>query len=176
MHINTRVRYAIRMMADLARHRQDEPIALKDVAQRQHLSKLYLSQLVAPLKRALLLRSVWGNKGGYALARPASKIRLLDIMEAVDGPVALIDCPPDPACESVEYCECAPIWRDINQAVVGILRKHTLAEFAGSFHVARASKLCGIVSSKAEVRHEFRAGTESGHGKQKREAHTARKG
>jgi Rrf2 family cysteine metabolism transcriptional repressor len=95
MKINTRVRYAVRLMADIAKHGGGEPVPLKDVAERQGLSKLYLSQLSTPLRNASLLRSVWGNKGGYVLAAPPGDITLLDIIEAVDGPISVIDCVSD---------------------------------------------------------------------------------
>jgi Rrf2 family protein len=129
MKINTRVRYAIRMLADISQHGAGEPVPLKDVAERQDLSKLYLSQLAAPLRNASLLRSVWGNRGGYLLGRPADKIDLLDIIEAVDGPVSMIDCVLDPeTCDRIDYCECIGVWRDINDAIVRILEKYTLQD------------------------------------------------
>ena len=90
MRINTRVRYAIRMMADMAKYGHGEPVRLRDIAARQDLPKMYLSQLTAPLKNAALIKSFWGNRGGYALNRPASEISLLDIIEAVEGPIGLI--------------------------------------------------------------------------------------
>ena len=129
MKINTRVRYAIRMMADIAQHGAGEPVPLKDVAERQDLSKLYLSQLAAPLRNASLLRSVWGNRGGYVLGRPADSVNLKDIIEAVDGPVSMIDCVLDPeTCDRIDYCECIGVWRDINDAIVRILEKYTLQD------------------------------------------------
>ena len=129
MKINTRVRYAIRMMADIAQHGAGEPVPLKDVAERQDLSKLYLSQLAVPLRNTSLLRSVWGNRGGYVLGRPADKINLLDIIEAVDGPVSMIDCVLDPeTCDRIDYCECIGVWRDINDAIVRTLEKYTLQD------------------------------------------------
>ena len=127
MKINTRVRYAVRMMADIARHESEGPVPLKEVAERQGLSKLYLSQLATPLRNASLLKSVWGNKGGYMLARPAAKIPLLEIIEAVDGPVGIIDCVLDPSlCDRSPYCDSINVWRDINTAMVEVLRKYTL--------------------------------------------------
>ncbi len=129
MKINTRVRYAIRMMADIATNGGGAPVPLKDVADRQGLSKLYLSQLATPLRNASLLRSVWGNKGGYVLGRPAEAINLLDIIEAVDGPVGIIDCviAPD-SCDRIAYCESVGIWRDINEAITRILKDFTLGD------------------------------------------------
>ena len=129
MKINTRVRYAIRMMADIAARGDGEPVPLKEVAERQGLSKLYLSQLATPLRNSSLLRSVWGNKGGYVLARPAADINLLEIIEAVDGPVGVLDCVLEPeACDRIDYCECIGVWRDINDAMTRILEKYSLED------------------------------------------------
>ena len=129
MKLNTRVRYAIRMMADIARHCAERPVPLRDVARRQGLSKLYLSQLATPLRNAALLRSVWGNKGGYVLARPAEQINLRQIMEAVDGPVGIIECVENPeTCARVPYCETFEVWRNINAAITGVLENYTLKD------------------------------------------------
>jgi Rrf2 family protein len=129
MKVNTRVRYAIRMMADIARHGAGEPVPLSDVAERQGLSKLYLSQLATALRNASLLRSVWGNRGGYLLARPASEIKLLEIMEATDGPVNIIECVRDPEqCDRSARCEAIGVWRDINEAIMRVLARYTLED------------------------------------------------
>ena len=129
MKINTRVRYAIRMMADIAKNGLEAPVPLKDVARRQGLSRLYLSQLATPLRTASLLRSVWGNKGGYVLARSAAEIKLLDVIEAVDGPVGIIDCVLDPqSCDRMDDCETVAVWRDINNSITDILSKYTLED------------------------------------------------
>jgi Rrf2 family protein len=129
MKLNTRVRYAIRMMADIAKTAAAGPVPLKDVADRQGLSKLYLSQLATPLRNAGLLKSVWGNKGGYILGRPADQINLLEIMEAVDGRVSLIECVAEPGgCERAAFCETIDVWRDINTAVTRVLERYTLRD------------------------------------------------
>jgi Rrf2 family protein len=131
-------------MADIAKHGNGNPVPLKDVAGRQDLSKLYLSQLATPLRNAALLRSVWGNKGGYVLARPADQINLLEIMEAVDGPVSIIECVQAPgSCERAEMCESINVWRNINDAVTKTLKQYTLKDLADS-EVAKggANLLC----------------------------------
>lgn len=127
MKINTRVRYAIRLMADIYKNGKDDPVTLKEVADRQNLSKRYLAQLAIPLRNASLLKSIWGNNGGYKLARPGEQIRILDIIEAVDGPVSVIDCVSDPElCPRMDYCECRELWVDINGAITDIMAKYTL--------------------------------------------------
>ncbi|MCX6638241.1 MAG: Rrf2 family transcriptional regulator [Acidobacteria bacterium] len=130
MKISTRVQYALRMMADVARNGgQGEVVPVGDIARRQNLSRLYLSQLTVPLKNAGLLKSVWGNKGGFLLGRPAGAIKVLDIMEAVDGPVCLIDCIYDPNyCDRTANCECIRIWREVNEGIVRTLASCTLED------------------------------------------------
>ena len=131
MKINTRVRYAVRMMADIASHASRGPVPLREVAERQGISRLYLSQLAAPLRNAGLLRSVWGNKGGYLTTRPPKEITLLEIIEAVDGPVSVLDCVIDPAlCKRSESCPALGVWRDINSAIVRILEQYALEDLA----------------------------------------------
>jgi Rrf2 family protein len=116
-------------MADIAKNGAGKPVPLRDVAERQGLSKLYLSQLATPLRNASLLRSVWGNKGGYMLGRAASDIQVLDVIEAVDGPVGVIDCVLDPdSCDRIDYCECIGVWRDINSAITRVLGRYSLED------------------------------------------------
>ena len=130
MRINTRACYAIRLMADVAKHAvSGRPVSLKDVALRQGLPKLYLSQLTIPLRNAALLKSVWGNKGGFLLARPASDVTLLDIVETVDGPVGVMDCVLDPNfCDKVNNCDCFSIFCTINREIVDTLKRVTLGD------------------------------------------------
>jgi len=130
MKVSAKVEYALRLMADIARYGHDgQVVPLKDVARRQQLSKLYLAQLTIPLKHAELLKSVWGNKGGFLLARAPAKINLLDIVEAVDGPVSVLDCLHDPGiCKRSKGCECIGVWRDVNSGIVNALAARTLED------------------------------------------------
>lgn len=129
MKVNTRARYALRMMADIMKHEDGEPVPLKDVAKRENLSQRYLSQLAIHLKNAQLLKSVWGMNGGYRLARPAEEIRILDIIQAVDGPISVLDCLMDPDnCPRYEYCDCVYLWRDINDGITNTLAKYSLRD------------------------------------------------
>lgn len=130
MKISTKSRYALRLMAEVARSgNSGKPVPLHEVARRQHLSRLYLSQLAAPLKNAALLKSVWGNKGGFLLARPPQQIRLLDVVEAVDGPICILDCVLNPGdCMRSASCSCLNVWREVNDSIVRTLANRTLAD------------------------------------------------
>jgi len=129
MKLNTRVRYSVRMMADIMKHGGEGTVPLKDAARRQNLSKRYLSQLATTLKNAGLLKSVWGMNGGYMLARPGSKITILEIVEAVEGPISIIECVMDEEhCMRGDFCECKGLWNDVNSAIRDKLAACTLEE------------------------------------------------
>ena len=88
MKISTKSRYGMRFMIDLAQHYGEGPIALKDVAERQSISKKYLEQVVAPLSSKGLLSVTRGYMGGYQLSRSPEKITLEDVVSASEDGAA----------------------------------------------------------------------------------------
>ncbi len=87
MKLSTKGRYAMVALADIALQRDDSLVSLGDIAERQSISLPYLEQLFVKLRRAELVSSVRGPGGGYRLSRPASEIRVVDILSAVDETV-----------------------------------------------------------------------------------------
>jgi Rrf2 family iron-sulfur cluster assembly transcriptional regulator len=87
MKLSTKGRYAMVALADIALQPGDALVTLGDIAERQSISLPYLEQLFVKLRRAQLVASVRGPGGGYRLARPASEIRVVDILAAVDETV-----------------------------------------------------------------------------------------
>src|SRR6266511_3280083 len=97
MLFSTKAEYGVRLMIELGRRTQgedgdDEPVALSTVAEAEMLPLSYLEHLVAKLRQAQLVTSVRGAHGGYRLARPASQIQMLDVVQALEGPVAPMEC------------------------------------------------------------------------------------
>ncbi|WP_298863379.1 Rrf2 family transcriptional regulator [uncultured Sulfitobacter sp.] len=88
MKLSTKGRYAMVALADIALQPDDNLVSLGDIAERQQVSLPYLEQLFVKLRRADLVTSVRGPGGGYRLARPASEIRVVDILSAVDETVS----------------------------------------------------------------------------------------
>ena len=88
MLFSTKAEYGVRLMVELGRR----PVALATVAEAELLPLSYLEHLVAKLRQAGLVSSVRGAHGGYRLARPASEIAMLDVVEALEGPVAPMEC------------------------------------------------------------------------------------
>ena len=94
MLFSTKAEYGVRLMVELGRRAGDEPadeaepVALSSVAEAEMLPLSYLEHLVAKLRQAGLVTSVRGAHGGYRLARPASQIEMLDVVQALEGPIA----------------------------------------------------------------------------------------
>lgn len=111
MRLSTRGRYGTRLMVDLAEHYADGPIPLAEIAKRQDLSVKYLEQLIILLKGSGLIRSTRGRRGGYMLARKPEKISVGQIIEVLEGRLAVVDCVTDPElCERSPDCPTRDIW------------------------------------------------------------------
>ena len=120
--ISTKGRYALRMMLDLAEHQGDGCVALKDIAQRQGISKKYLEQIVPMLGRADVLRTTRGYQGGYRLARAPQEYTVGEILCLTEGglaPVACLDQHPNP-CPRCGACATLPMWEGLER----VLRNH----------------------------------------------------
>lgn len=131
MKISTRGRYALRLMIDLAVHGKGEPISLRDVAERQGISDKYLEQIVTPLSRMGLVRSVRGAGGGYLLTRRPEEYTVGDILRPLEGDLAPVECATDGSyCDRCGECVTVDLWREIHQAVADVVDHVTLAEMA----------------------------------------------
>lgn len=130
MKLSTRARYTLRMMIDLARNADENtPVSLAAIATRADLSRGYLEQLATGLRRAGLLRGVAGRKGGYKLSRPASGIRVSELLDASIGPISLVDCVTDPSvCERASRCETRALYCLVNASITRALSDLTLAD------------------------------------------------
>ena len=92
MKLTTKGRYAVMAMADLALNTSVGPISLAEISLRQNISLAYLEQIFIKLKRKKLVKSVRGAKGGYILEKPATEIKLSNIIFAVDEEVRMLSC------------------------------------------------------------------------------------
>ena len=135
MKISTKGRYALRMMLDLAAHQGDGYVALKDIAQRQEISKKYLEQIVAPLSKAGLVESGRGSQGGYRLSRPAAQITAGDILRAVEGEIVPVPCLATSAesCPHRAQCETLGFWEGLNQVINQYIDSATLEKLSSEY-------------------------------------------
>ena len=137
MKISTKGRYALRLMLDLAIHGgEGQPVSLRDVARRQNISDKYLEQIVTPLSRAGLVRSVRGAGGGYLLTRSPREYTAGDILRPLEGDLAPVECATDGEfCPRCGDCATVELWQEIYRAVSQVVDGVTLADL-----VARSQK------------------------------------
>lgn len=129
MKISTRLRYGLRLLLDLALHAENEPIPLKDVAERQNISLHYLRQLTLPLEASGIIRSMRGNRGGYVLGRSPEKISLLEVAQALEGPLHLTECVNDASfCNQFPECRTRKVWAELSSAIQQILAQKNLRD------------------------------------------------
>jgi len=143
MRISTKGRYGLRVLLDLAIFgTKDKPRMLRDVATNQNISEKYLSRLVIDLRRGGLISSVRGAGGGYKLARPPKMITILDVLESMEGPVAIVDCLDRPdVCGRVHQCPPRILWSQINQKVRHLFAEYTLQDLLDLQHVGGFKKI-----------------------------------
>ncbi|NSW75297.1 MAG: Rrf2 family transcriptional regulator [Candidatus Atribacteria bacterium] len=129
MKISTRLRYGLRLLLDLALHAENEPIPLKDVAERQNISLHYLRQLTLPLEASGIIRSMRGNRGGYVLGRSPEKISLLEVAQVLEGPLYLTECVNDASsCNQFPKCRTRKVWAELSSAIQKILAQKNLRD------------------------------------------------
>jgi Rrf2 family protein len=130
MKISTKGRYALRMMLDMARNQATGPVSLKDIAERQNVSKKYLEQIALVLSQVGILKGTRGHQGGYRMIKAPNECTVYEILEAVEGsmhPVACLDHSPND-CERCNGCETLFIWEGLDKVIQEYLKSMTLQD------------------------------------------------
>ena len=129
MKITAKSRYALRILLDLAANGGEKPRTIRDIAASQGISEKFISRIAVPLRRAGLVATERGVNGGLRLARFPAKITLLDIVEATDGPLALVHCLARPGvCKRQGRCAAEKAWGGVNDALAAALRRTKLSD------------------------------------------------
>ncbi len=128
--ISTKGRYALRVMIDLAEHPGGKYIPLKDIADRQMISKKYLEIIVRDLVTGKMIVGVSGKGGGYRLARKPEEYPVGEIIELMEGSLATVACLENGAmpCPRADTCETLPLWKEYNQLVHDFLYGKKLSD------------------------------------------------
>jgi Rrf2 family protein len=111
MKLSTRGRYGTRLMIELTKNYGFGPISMSQISKNQNIPIKYLEQLVIPLKKAKLIVSVRGPRGGHMLARAPEKISLWELLVILESKFTFADCLKDPhICENAATCVVRPVW------------------------------------------------------------------
>ncbi|MBI5500991.1 MAG: Rrf2 family transcriptional regulator [Deltaproteobacteria bacterium] len=139
MNLSTRGRYATRAMLELALHHGKAPLSAAAISRAQGISARYLQQLLALLKRAGLVRVVMGRNGGFALTGRPDTVRVSEILDAVEGRLALVECVDHAErCSRAADCLSRAIWADATELLNRHFSSLTLADV-----LARCGKKAG---------------------------------
>lgn len=139
MIFSSKAEYGVRLMVELGRQAPDQPTSLKAIAEAERLPLAYLEQVVARLKRAGLVMSARGAHGGYWLARPAEQITMDEVVQALEGTIAPMECFLAEATERVlcshtheagagQHCATKLLWMRVQGGIARSLQTTTLAE------------------------------------------------
>ena len=133
MKLTNKGRYAVMAMADLASYACNGPISLSDISVRQNISLAYLEQIFIKLKENKLVKSSRGANGGYVLDKPASEIRLSNIIYAVDEEVKTLNCKKNSktGCNNkLTKCITHNLWDQLDQHINGFFEKIKIQDLA----------------------------------------------
>lgn len=132
MKISTKGRYALRMLADIVLHQSDGYVSLKDIAERQGISKKYLEQIVPLLSKSGIIKANRGNKGGYVINGRPETHTVGEVLRATEGnlaPVACLEYEPN-ACERINECATLEIWKGLYKLITDYLDGITIRDVA----------------------------------------------
>ena len=132
MKLNTRSRYAVMALADMASFDWQNPISLRDISLRQNISLVYLEQIFSKLKKNNIVKSIRGTNGGYILAKNPEQIKLLNIFSAVDEKVKTLQCKKESkkGCNGkLTKCITHNLWDDLEMHINNFFEKKNLGEF-----------------------------------------------
>lgn len=129
MKLSTKIRYGMRALLDLALNYNGQPVQMKDIAERQQISLSYLEHLIMPLISGGIIQSTRGARGGIKLSRSPEQIKLNEILEVLEGPLAPVDCLKDAqSCPRSGACATQDIWDEMRLAMINVLSSNTLQD------------------------------------------------
>jgi Rrf2 family protein len=127
-------------MLALALTKGKGPFDLGGIARKEEISEKYLSQIIIPLKARGLVTTFRGAHGGYTLSRPASEITLREIVQAIEGEIALVDCANTPEiCGRANHCVTKDVWCELSSIIGDYLGSWTLEKLAAKYHEKNGS-------------------------------------
>ena len=135
MKLSTRGRYGTRLMVELAKHYGMGPVSMTEISKKQDIPVKYLEQIIIPLKKANLVSSIRGPKGGHMLAKPPDQVNVWEVLLLLESKLTLVDCiTNESACENVGTGVVRPLWARAHEAIMKIFKGTTLKDLLVSVH------------------------------------------
>jgi Rrf2 family protein len=139
MQITRQADYAVRAVVYLSKLGEDKRAATSQIAEEQQIPPSFLAKIVSQLSVAGLLYTSRGARGGVSLAKDPSEISLLEVVEAIDGPILLNECVAEHSvCVFGDSCQIRPVWCDAQAELVQTLKETTFDKFANGHKTVAA--------------------------------------
>ena len=128
--VSTRGRYALRVLIDLAERGTEEFVPLKDITEKEGISKKYLESIMTLLSKNNMVEGVHGKGGGYRLNRPAKDYTVGMILSLTEGDLSTVAClaPEAEVCPRAEICKTLPLWQGLKKVVNDYLESVTIED------------------------------------------------
>lgn len=143
MKLSTKARYGIKAMVDIALEYGKGRLSVNQLAEKQGISDAYLEQLIAALKKSGLVDAQRGASGGYTLSRPPEEISVGEVIRALEGTTAILDCVGTAGTDCLNACSCSarPLWLKLQQRIDGVLNTTTIKDLADDYTVQLERKI-----------------------------------
>jgi Rrf2 family protein len=131
MKLSTRGRYGLRAMVEIAKNFDVGPVLINSIAENQGISLKYLHSLLVPLKAKGLIRIIRGTAGGVVLTRDPAKIKVSEVIEALEGNIFIVDCVNDILiCNRSKFCSTRLLWQEVSNKIWEIFENYTVKNLA----------------------------------------------
>lgn len=140
LKLSTKGQYGVRAMFELAKHYEQGPLTIKEIASRQDVSVAYLEQLLNILRRSDLIKSQKGPGGGYSINKKPEEISVGMILNSLEGPVTITQCldPAAKSCKRIDGCVARLLWKSLGEKIEDFLDTINLSDL-----LKEESKLVG---------------------------------
>lgn len=142
MKLSTKGRYGVKAMVDLAVNYGKEPVPIKSISDRQHISEYYLEQLFSSLRKAGLIKSIRGAMGGYILNKDPKDITVYTILEVLEGPIEVSACLDEGSCDNIDCCATRLVWKKIKDSMDSVTSSITLQDIVDDYF--KIAKIKGV--------------------------------
>ena len=143
MKLSTKCRYGARAIMEIARSYKQGPIKRKDIVKNQSISDSYLENILISLKTSGIIITLRGASGGYMLRRSPSEVNLLEIVNALEGSLAPVECLDNPSiCPRTKTCATRVVWGKLKDAKEEVLRNCTVKELIDNEEKSLGSSYC----------------------------------
>jgi Rrf2 family protein len=130
MNISAKSKYAVRALVELAQHNDGQPVPIADISSRKDIPLQFLEQLFSSLRKAGILNSHRGVRGGFSFKQLPEDVSVLDVVEALDGTVAPASCTVGAPCDKKEICAVQEVWANAKSSLEAVLSEATIGDLA----------------------------------------------